>query len=336
MATNEMGTNEMATNEMNLEHYENEGFLYMNKHATETFIKGEIRDIHMNLICPGVIVPIINPIKDASREEFDDKNVLSLEQCLPLITHYYPLQKGKKIRIYWDQLSETFMVSTEQKIYTQNIATFFLNTVNFDLLDKTLCYYAIVSRKEKKLILTNMVNKAQPDLQASYKIATDLAFTYHIDKEVITYEVNAETAKFIIDEQLATFENGALFLFADGQQMEYRNWHYNYYCMLEKPETVSVNLYYVRYLNKYAEGETFVEYFVNLHEFMREYLEYFPEHKEAFHLMSARLSNYIVLELEQEHMQIHMQAKTDQEKMTAINKLLELDPEELLLLLLNY
>ena len=309
---------------MNTEHYDNEGFLYINKHSTETFVKGEIRDIHMNLICPGVILPIINPIRETTRDAFGDEHLVSIESCLPHITHFYPLQKGKKIRIYWNPLNKMFMVSTEHKIYTYSDKSFYIDTVNFDLLDKNLCYYATVSSIEKKLILTNIVHKERPHLLNSYDIYEDLAFAHHIDKTLVRYEVDALTAKKLIDEHLNKFKNGVLFILADGRQIEYRNWHYNYYCMLEKPETMSLYIYFILCLNKYAEGETFADYFLSLHDFINEYLDFFPEYVETFDYMSNKMQNYVAKEA------------LDQAKIAAIQKLLELDPEELLLVLIEY
>ena len=334
--------NKMDICKVNTDHYDNEGFLYINKHSTETFVKGEIRDINMNLICPGVIVPIINPIKETTRDVSGDEHLVSIESCLPHITHYYHLQKGKKIRIYWNQLNKMFMVSTEHKIYTYSDSSFYVDTVNFDLLDKNLCYYATVNSLEKKLILTNIVNKEHPHLLDSYDIYEDLAFMHHIDKTLVKCPVDALTAKKMIDEQLETFNNGVLFILADGRQIEYRNWHYNYYCMLEKPETMSLYIYFLLCLNKYAEGETFADYYHSLHEFINEYLDFFPEYKETFTYMSKKLLNYAVTEEQEQSAQeqsaqaMSAQAKCDQAKITAIKNLLDLDPEELLLVLIKY
>lgn len=314
---------------MNMEHYDNEGFLYINKRSTETFIKSEIRDINNTLICPGVIIPIINPIHEANREEFDGvKHLASIESLLPHITHYYPLQKGKKIRIYWDQINKLFMVSTEHIIYTYNNLDFYLDTVNFDLLDKQLCYYATVSTTEQKLILTNIVNKAHPDLLASYDIYEDLAFVHHIDRELVKRNVDSLTVINIINEQLNQFEYGVLFMLDDGRQAEYRNSKYNYYCMLEKPESMSIYIYFTLALNRHAEGATFADYFKSLHEFIEEYLYMFPEYIEQFQYITTSLHNYVITECAED--------ASDEDKIKIIQHLLERDPEELLLLLIEY
>lgn len=315
---------------MNAAHYDNEGFYYINKHSTQTFVKGEIRDINNILLCPGVIVPMINPIREANREDFEsDVHLVSIEACLPHITHYYPLQKGLKIRIYWDHINNVFMVSTEQRIYLYNHTTCYLDTVNFDLLDKDLCYYAVASVNEQKLILTNIVNKAQPNLLASYDIYEDLAFAYHIDREFVKNGVDTPTVLNIIDQQLNKFENGVLFIMDDGRQAEYRNQRYNYYCMLEKPETMSNYIYFILCLNKYAEGDTFNEYFASLHEFIPKYLEFFPEYTECFRYMTKNILNYVSRECKESE-------PSDQAKIVSIRELLEREPEELLLLLIAH
>jgi hypothetical protein len=316
---------------IDMEHYDNEGFFYLNKHSTETFIKGEIRDINNTLICPGVIVPIINPIYEANHEAFTDDNtqLVSMESCLPYITHFYPLQKGKKIRIYWNHNNDMFMVSTEHKIYTYSDPDFYLDTVNFDLLDKQLCYYAIASSTEQKLILTNIVQKTQPDLLTSYDIYEDLAFAHHIGKELVKCEVDTLTVIKIIDEQLNHFENGVLFILDDGRQVEYRNQKYSYYCMLEKPETMSIYIYFILALNRYAAGATFTDYFTSLHEYIQEYLDFFPEYTRQFQYMTAALENYVAAECTD-------QSTSDHAKIETIQKLLEIVPEELLLLLIEY
>lgn len=314
---------------MNMEHFDNEGFFYINKHSTETFVKGEIRDINNKLICPGVIVPIINPIHEANREAFDGEEYLvSIESCLHHITHFYPLQKGKKIRIYWDQINKLFMVSTEHRIYTDNDQDLYLDTVNFDLLNKQLCYYAMANTTEKKLILTNIVNKANPDLLTSYDIYEDLAFAHHIGKELVKCDVDAQAVINIIDNQLNQFEYGVLFILNDGRQVVFRNRKYNYYCMMEKPEMMSIYIYFIIALNKYAEGATFLEYFTSLHEYTDEYLEFFPEYTTQFEHMTTKLENYVSKECQE--------PANDQATIAVMQKLLERDPEELLLLLIEY
>jgi hypothetical protein len=220
------------------------------------------------------------------------------------------------------------MVSTEHRIYTYSDPEFYLDTVNFDLLDKQLCYYATASTTEHKLILTNIVNKTKPDLVGSYDIYEDLAFAHHIGKELVKCEVDALTVVKIIDEQLNQFDHGVLFILNDGRQAEYRNRQYNYYCMLEKPETMSIYIYFILALNQYAEGETFTEYFTNLHEFIEEYLNFFPKYTEQFQYITTTLQNYVIAECTED--------ASDQEKINTIKHLLERDPEELLLLLIEY
>ena len=324
----------MASTNMDSEKYDNEGFLYINKHSNETFIKGEIRDINMSLICPGVILPIINPIKEATRDAFGDEHLISIESCLPLITHFYPLQKGKKIRIYWDDLHKMFMISSEHKIYVYNDNTLYLDMVNFDLLDKNLCYYAVVSANEKKLILTNILQKDKSDLLSSYNITEDLAFAYHIDDALTHFPITEPgAAKKIIEEELDTFLYGVTFLLKDGRQIDYRNKFYHYYCMLEKPETTSLYIYFIQCLNKHASGNNFFDYFQSLHEFIREYIQYFPEHKETFRSMTLKIMNYV--DDIQKNMDV-LTEDTEKASIDVLQKLLELEPEALLQILIKY
>jgi len=120
-----------------------------------------------------------------------------------------------------------------------------------------------------------------------------------------------------------------LFILDDGRQVEYRNQKYSYYCMLEKPETMSIYIYFILALNRYAAGATFTDYFTSLHEYIQEYLDFFPEYTRQFQYMTAALANYVAAECTD-------QSTTDQAKIETIQKLLEIVPEELLLLLIEY
>jgi len=263
--------------------YSNEGFLYINTTAKDTFKKGEIVDGVMSLICPGVIVPIL-PIMEKQRDACGDENAISLESCLDKITHYYPLQKCKKIRIYWDQNSETFMVSTELRVYPCYEEEFKLTSVNVDLLDISCCYYADVNINTGDIVLTNIVNKTKPNLQGSNEIEYDLAFENHIELRSFTKE--------IIDA-LDTFEHGILCILSDGKQLELRTPSYNYYCSLAKPDNMCISDYYILCLNKDAEGDNIWDYFISLHDYVSEVVEAYPEYTDACEKMSIRLLNYV-------------------------------------------
>lgn len=274
-----------------LTNYSNEGFLYINTKDKKTFKKGEIVDGVMNVICPGIIVPIL-PILEKQRDH-EDKDILSLESYLDKITHYYPLQKCKKIRIYWDQNHETFMVSTELRVYPCYEEEIDLSSVNVDLLDKNCCYYVDmlynnnIEKNKETLILTNIVDKTKPDLQSSYNIQHDLAFENHVELCNFTHSIIEEAFENGI------FENGILCILQDGQQVELRTPNYNYYCSLAKPDNMCIVDYYILCLNKDAEGESIWDYFISLHDYISEFLDAYPEYIEACESMSKKLLNYI-------------------------------------------
>ena len=263
-----------------LDNYSNEGFLYINTKATETFKKGEIVDGYMHCICPGVIVPIV-PILEKQRDVGEsDKDLVSIETCLDQITHYYPVQKCKKLRIYWDQNHETFMVSTELRIYPCYEEEIDLSSVNLDLLDNECCYY-VDMLYNGMLILTNIVDKTKPEMQGSYNIEHDLAFENH--NELIKYDGLCQVdAKY-----------GIVCILSNGLPIEIRTQSYNYYCSLVKPDNMCIAYYYVLCLNKDAEGDNIWDYFISLHDFVSEFVDAYPEYSDACELMSEKLLNYI-------------------------------------------
>ena len=275
-----------------LDNYSNEGFLYINTKEKDTFKKGEIVDGDMKVICPGVIVPII-PILEKQRDVGEsDKHSISLENCLDKITHYCPLQKGKKLRIYWNQNHETFMVSTESTIYPCYEEAFDLSTVNFELLDKDCCYYALVhnnSSNSKTIVtLINIVDKENPDLQGSYNIDHDLAFEHHAE----LFSIQEENILPLLNE-LETFKNGIQFILSNGLQLELRTSSYNYHCSLAKPDNMCITIYYSLCLNREAEGENSLDYFISLHDYVSEFVEAYPEYIGVCESMSEKLLNYI-------------------------------------------
>ncbi len=162
------------------EGYVNEGFLFINNNKDEsenkTFEIGKIIDIECKIVCLGEIV------FNNSRKDF-----LDFVKCKS-ITHYSPLYKGIKIRIYW--YDEHFIISTINEIYSEiDISgenTKYINQINFDLLDKNIIYYATIT-KENTIILTYMVeitNKMKknkiPILNIP-KLSEDLAFENHLE-----------------------------------------------------------------------------------------------------------------------------------------------------------
>ena len=157
--------------------YVNEGFLFTNTNNTilenKTFEKGKIIDIEGNLVCLGEI------IYNNSRKEF--------LECVKskTITHYSPLYKSTRIRIYW--YNKTFIMSTINQIYPEIDFSKYVNQINFDLLDKNICYYAILDHECNTIILTYMVEmtkKIKKNNGCNLKIpllSEDLAFENHLE-----------------------------------------------------------------------------------------------------------------------------------------------------------
>lgn len=180
--------------------YVNEGFLFINnntnnnthnntnnntntKEENKHFEKGKIIDIDGKLVCLGEI------IYNNSRKEFLD--------CVKkkYIIHYSPLYKGTRIRIYWH--IDKFNISTINEIYPKIDFSKYSNQINYDLLDKNICYYAILSEEindiHNTIILTYMVemtkkikknNACNINLKIPVKIPSlteDLAFENHLE-----------------------------------------------------------------------------------------------------------------------------------------------------------
>jgi hypothetical protein len=271
--------------------FQNEGFLFMNLEATETFRKSEVLDVKMNIVCPGVIVPLL-PTQEKHREPEDDTlDFLSAESYIADIKQYCQIIKGKKLRIYWEPVAEVFMISSENAIYFQNENEniYDLSTVNFDLLNKAKCYYCITHPK-KGIVLTNVVDKLEPDLATSYNLVEELAFQHYI--------VYQQVEPAMVQELLAKLESckyGLLFILKDGRQLEFRNVRYNYHCMLDMPvcANMSIYKYFIMCLNKYATGATVTEYFKNLHADVFEFVTAYPEYRNKCIKITGKLMHLI-------------------------------------------
>ena len=266
--------------------YENEGFLYIDTVSNETFKRGEIKDTNNKVVCPGIIVPIL-PIKESCRE-FGEEHLLSIESFIDQIVKYYPLQKCKYLRIYWVELHELFVISTHLRIYTASDENYDMSSVNFDLLDKTKCYYCVTDT-EKGVILTNIVDREAPCLETSYDIDEDLAFDNHIDWTIMK---NYTSSTQLLND-VNNMDNGMLCVLKDGRQLELRNLKYNYYCSLAKPDNISIYIYFIMCLNTYAEGNNYLEYINSLHDYVREFTDAYPEYTRQCNIMSNKLRNYL-------------------------------------------
>lgn len=275
-----------------MEGYNNEGFLYINHTSTETFKKGEILDSDGNLICLGEIEPYIASPLDENYQDY-----------MRELIYWTPLLRGIKIRIYWYAEAGEFNISTAGKIYPKNSILFMhplkINEqINFDELDQSMCYYAIIERTTKKIILTHILKNSRETTDLALynvvQVEKDTAFQHHLPLNVLNSESEQEV---LIHEQKNKEENGIWFINKDGQSIQFFNNHYSNVYMLEKPDYIDYVDYYVYALNKYpnASETNFEHYFeYELHyDINNEILVYFPEYREYFDFYKNRLKKYI-------------------------------------------
>ena len=139
------------TTTIDYEGYNNEAFLYIDNRNETTFKKGLICDSDGQLICIGEIVTMFMD------EDFDS--------YAKDIVYWTPLIRGVKIRIYWYDDAYEYNISSVGRIFPDE--TILLvnkkeieEQINFELLDKTMCYYAIIERTTGNVILTHIVKNS--------------------------------------------------------------------------------------------------------------------------------------------------------------------------------
>ena len=187
-------------------YYVNEGFLFINNNTkvndskNKSFEKSKIIDIEGKLVCLGEI------IYNNSRKDF--------LECVKknYINHYSPLYKGTRIRIYW--YDDRFNISTINQIYPNIDISKYINQINFDLLDKKICYYAIMCDDIPTIILTYMeeiTKKMKKNINnivnVNLKIpvlSEDLAFENHL-------EIFDCKNPFMILDQIQLHNHGLMF-----------------------------------------------------------------------------------------------------------------------------
>ena len=259
---------------------DSEGFLYINNtyetcDDTATFKIGEITDTNGSIICPGEIVSIMD------YEEFESNK--------KLITHYSSVLKGKKIRIY--MVDDDVMISRECEIYPDQLISEseIKNQINFELLDKKMCYYAtiVTTNNNKQIKLTYMTEILNPKLE-NIDLSHDLAFMNHLP----IYTCINNSAMEIFKTELNKQENGIMFYKNDGQRFEFWTPRYSDIKSQERPYNMNPNNYYVLLLNKYPLGKTYDLFFKDLHYDVDIYLKHYPEDKRMFDLMEGRLNIY--------------------------------------------
>jgi hypothetical protein len=304
---------------------DSEGFLYINNtyeptDDTATFKIGEITDITGNIICPGEIVSIMD------YEEFE-KN----KNC---ITHYSSVLKGKKIRIYI--VDDSVMISRECEIYPDELMSEYeiKNQINFELLDKKICYYAtiICENNNKQIILTYMTEILNPKLE-NIDLSYDLAFMNHLSIYKCDNDSAMETFRIKLNKQ----ENGLIFYKNDGQRFEF--WTPIYSCIKcqERPYNINTCDYYVLLLNKYPIGKTYDLFFKDIHYDVDIYISHYQEDKYIFDQMEERL--HIYANFDEDYLSPVLE---DADKIEKIKKLLQLDidcyvdPHEIVSILKNF
>ena len=286
-----------------VEGYDNEGFLYINnRHGSQnkeddniTFKKGLICDSDGNLVCLGEIVPIVASTLNLAFSDY----MLDIKYWMPII-------RGIKIRIYWCEFANMFNISSAGKIYPTDSTLFIsketlLEQINFELLDKTMCYYAIIENSEQdkqKIILThtakNRVETTQLGIENTLNALNEPAFKWHT--ELTLCETNTDVFKILTKEK-SKHKYGVAFINAQGDSIEFASKIYEKIRMLEKPDYIDYVEYYCHALNKHPqENQTiFDHYFENdLHyDINNELLAYFPEYKPYFDTYKKKLKEYI-------------------------------------------
>ena len=166
----------MTTTNTDIETFDNEAFLYIDNQSETIFKKGLICDSDGQLVCIGDIVPIFMD------EEFDSyaKDIM----------YWTPIIRGIKIRIYYYEDADEFNISSVGKIFPdENILLVnkkeIEKQINFELLDKTMCYYAIIERSTGNVILTHIVKNSIETVNISLNdniliVNEDKAFKFHL------------------------------------------------------------------------------------------------------------------------------------------------------------
>jgi hypothetical protein len=305
---------------------DSEGFLYINNtynlyDSTKTFKIGEITDTNGSIVCPGEIVSIMD------YEDFErNKN---------LITQYSSVLKGKKIRIYI--VDDCVMISREHEIYPDQkllIEDEIKKQINFDLLDKNICYYATVvnNNNNKQIILTFMTDLLNPKLE-TIDLSHDLAFMNHIP----IYTCANNSAMEIFKTELNKQENGLMFYKNNGQRFEFWTPIYSDIKNQERPYNINANEYYVLLLNKYPLGKSYDLFFKDLHYDVEIYLKHYPEDKRIFDLMEQRLNVYA--NFNEDYLSLLTEDSVKIQKLKnllCIDKEYDVEPEEIVDILIKF
>jgi hypothetical protein len=306
---------------------DSEGFLYINNtyesyDVTKTFKMGEITDTTGSIICPGEIVSIMD------YEEFESNK--------ENITHYSSVLNGKKIRIYI--LDNVVMISRECEIYPDQLMNEheIKTQINFELLDKNICYYATIitdKNNNKHIILTYMTDILNPKLE-NIDLTHDLAFMNHLQIHTCENGSAMETFKTKMNNNQS---NGLVFYKNDGQRFEFWTPMYSVIKSQERPYNMNPAEYYILLLNKYPLGKTYNLFFKDLHYDVDIYISHYPEDKYLFDRMEERLNIYA--NFNEEYLSL---LSEDSDKIQKIKDLLcidteyEINPEEIVDILIKF
>lgn len=320
--------------------YINEGFLYINidtdsASTTEPFIKGRIVDMNKTLVCPGEIVPsLINPDTDP-----ETSDISSLYND---IKYYTPLLKGIRIRIYW--YDKVWHISTIDEIYPV------INNLNvkFDMLDENKVYYAVIDNSPEDPDHKHRWNCHElcpdhkrncPDHKRNcpdHKRNCTLLYTTEKSAPVLTLPhldlEQADIAAFTNHQQLLLLttteinelqskEKYGIVLFKeDGTHIEIWNKNYYFIKSMEKPNKVSLYIYYFQCLNQYDINETddFELVMIKLLYDINEFIYFYPEHTAKCNEITKKIEKYI----SPSHL------TSDEEKIIRLKYLLALDIED--------
>ena len=113
-------------------------------------------------------------------------------------------------------------------------------------------------------------------------------------KKLSNIETYYETREQYIPQE-TLFRNGIIFYNkCNGLQYEFKTLKYLEIYLMKKPYHISVNKYYIMFLNRCPVGKTFQDYYIDIHIDINKYLDNYPEHTHNFYTMSKALENYFV------------------------------------------
>jgi hypothetical protein len=149
------------------------------------------------------------------------------------------------------------------------------------LFDQTTIYHAILT-PQGELLQTHMAGITH----MAHKDAQRLLPNYACYTPCLPAEVGP------LREQYRKHPTGIAFILKSGNTIEC--WSIDYHVRLtwRKPATVPLKKYYVLMLNTYAKGDTFDDFFQDMHCDMGPYLTYYPEHEEDMNRFKDRLNQY--------------------------------------------